>query len=65
MEPRDKRLLEYLQAGYHLSSVDGVHYGFGTDLRKVISNLRKLGYQVKDVWEKRNGKKFKRYFIER
>lgn len=65
MADKDRKLLEYFQAGYHLTAVDGVRYGFGTDLRKRVSNLRKCGYQIRFVWEKRGESRFKRYFMDR
>jgi hypothetical protein len=63
MKPKTKRLLEYLQAGYKLSTLDGVRYGVGVDLRKRVSELRQLGYSVRSVWEKGDGVRYKRYFL--
>lgn len=63
MKPKTKLLLEYLQAGYKLSTLDGVRYGIGVDLRKRVSELKQLGYSVRSNWESNGISRYKRYFL--
>jgi hypothetical protein len=37
--------------------------GAGTELRKVVSDLVKQGYNIKDKWVYRSGRRFKKYFF--
>lgn len=65
MKPKTKKVLEYLQAGYRLTSLEAVRLGLGIDFRKRVSELRALGYQIGSMWEYANGCNFKRYFLEK
>ena len=40
-----------------------MHEGGGTDVRKYISNLRSMGVEITDRWEKKDKIRFKRYFL--
>lgn len=34
-----------------------------TELRKIVSRLKRAGYNIADEWKERNGVRFKEYFI--
>lgn len=58
-------ILDLLKQGLHLSELDGLRLGYGTSFRTRISELRKMGYTIKDYFDKSDsGARFKRYYIE-
>ena len=61
------KILEYLQAGGELTSLTMLHKFGCIDGRKRISELRRLGYPVKDRPGFNDGtrKHYKIYYIER
>ena len=60
-----KKILSLLQQGLHLSELDGLQYGYGTSFRTRVSELRAMGYKIKDHFvTPENGARFKRYYLE-
>lgn len=59
------KILSLLNKGFHLSELDGLHYGYGTSFRTRISELRKQGHKIKDYFvDAPSGARFKKYHIE-
>jgi len=59
-----KKALELMQKGIRLSELSGLQYGLGTSLRTRISELRAMGYDIKDEFvESFTGSRYKEYFI--
>ncbi len=60
-----KKILELLLQSERLSELKGLQLGLGTSLRTRISELRKLGYDIKDEFVKSStGAIYKEYFLE-
>ena len=58
------RILELLKQGKHLSELDGLRLNYGTSFRTRISELRKMGHDIKDYFDKApSGARFKRYYM--
>ena len=55
--------LEYLGV-VGATGMDLIRWGAGVDYRKRISELRRDGYNITARWERKNGSRFKRYFLE-
>lgn len=63
MTPQQTKIVSYLSLGKY-SVYELLMRGCGYESRKRISELRKMGYTIKDVWEKQGRLRFKKYFIE-
>lgn len=60
-----QQILKLLLQGERLSELKGLQLGLGTSLRTRISELRKLGYSIKDEFVKSpTGARYKEYFME-
>ena len=60
-----ERALILMQNGHELSELKGLTLGLGTSLRTRISELRKIGHDIKDKWEHSEyGSRYKVYFME-
>ena len=60
-----QRALILMQNGQELSELKGLTLGLGTSLRTRISELRKLGHDIKDKWEDSGfGSRYKVYFMD-
>ncbi len=66
LQPLQKAILDHLENGYKLSVCTAAQQFLTGDLRKIISDLRKLGNPIKDDWKvSSTGKRYKIYYIER
>lgn len=53
------------ERGERLTTLTGNQIGHTVDFRKVVSELRDEGFQIKDYWDKApDGRKFKIYYHE-
>lgn len=69
MESDNKQILKHLLAGLSLTKAEAYRLGYGISLNSRISDLRKLGYPIKDEWMKKtnaSGKelRFKAYYMD-
>lgn len=67
MEQSDNKSPKLLikRAFERLTTLTGNQIGHTVDFRKVVSELRDEGFQIKDYWEKApDGRKFKIYYHE-
>lgn len=63
MKTREDKVLSLLQTGKEYSSVDLLMEGCGSEGRKIISTLRRQGYNIRDRWKRRAGSRFKVYYL--
>ena len=63
MTPQQEKIINYLSQDEY-SAVDLLMRGCGSEARKHISDLRKMGYEIKDKWVKRGKSRFKKYYME-
>lgn len=68
MESDNKKILKHLLAGLSLTKAEAYRLGYGISINSRISELRQMGYPIKDQWMKRtndDGKelRFKAYFM--
>lgn len=63
---RKQQILNLLEESENgVTVIEAIRMHCGTELRKNVSDLIKDGYQISSVWEKSNGIRFKRYFINK
>ncbi|MDM5264702.1 hypothetical protein PF327_10895 [Sulfurovum sp. XTW-4] len=59
-----KKALQMMQGGIRLSELKGLRMGLGSSLRTRISELRAMGYDIRDEFVKApSGARFKEYFM--
>lgn len=63
MNTAQNLILDYFMRGHSLTVVSCRERFHTTELRRVVSRLRKRGYDVIGRWKTENGYRFKRYFI--
>jgi len=61
MKTREDKLLSLLKTGKEYSAVEMLMNGVGSEGRKLISTLRRQGYNIKDRWKNVAGRRFKVY----
>lgn len=57
-------ILEHFLAGKTLSTFEAYETYNITTLGQRCTELRERGHKVKDKWEKKNGKTYKRYWMD-
>lgn len=63
-QTKQARLLQHLQSGKSITSLDAVKLVGTTRLSGYIHRLRQQGYRIDDVLEKaKDGTHYKRYFL--
>lgn len=63
MTPQQTKIIELLETGEKYTVVDFLRYANTTEGRKLISSLRRQGYDIKSNWRSGNGKKWKEYYL--
>ena len=63
MKHNQQRIRSLLEKGKRLTVVSVLRIVGTIELRVYISKLRREGLNIKGDWTKRNGKKFKIYYI--
>jgi len=58
-----KKALDFMLDGIHLSELKGLSLGLGTSLRTRISELRAIGYDVRDNKIPHKGHYYKEYYL--
>jgi hypothetical protein len=63
MTPQETKIMELLETGDKYTVVDFLFNANTTEARKIISGLRKQGYEIKSEWKSGNGKWWKVYYL--
>lgn len=63
MTPLQTRVMELLETGAKYTVVDFLRYANTTEARKVISVLKREGYDIKSNWKSGRGKRWKEYYL--
>jgi hypothetical protein len=63
MTPLQTKIYELLETGEKYTVVEFLRYAHTTEARKVISDLKKEGYEIKSNWRSGNGKRWKEYYL--
>jgi predicted TPR repeat methyltransferase len=63
MTPLQTKIMELLETGEKYTVVDFLRYAHTTESRKIISDLKKEGFEIKSTWKSGNGKKWKEYYL--
>jgi hypothetical protein len=59
-------VLAYLQTGGSLTVIECINRFHSTELRRVISRLRKAGHRIADTFENADdGAMYKRYYLQK
>ena len=61
---QQSRILDYLKTGKSLTTFEAYDILNITTLGQRCTDLRRAGYDIKDTWEEKNGKRYKRYFMD-
>lgn len=57
------KVLQYIQRNGSITSLECALYLRVMDLQGVVRDLKKIGYNIVDVWEKSDNAIYKRYFL--
>lgn len=49
-------------AGMRMTTAQGNRIGCTVDFRKIISRLKREGFEVKSFWNEKNGRRWKTYY---
>lgn len=63
MESQNATILKWFKNGGSLTSLEAFSLCGSTRLAARIKDLREAGNNIKDMWVKSNGKRFKRYSL--
>ena len=61
---QQSRILDYLKTGKSLTTFEAYDIFGMTTLGQRCTDLRREGYPIKDTWEEKNGKRYKRYSLD-
>ncbi len=66
MTPQQSKILEWLEYKAEDGSTvfEMTMQHLGTEARKRISELKRMGYPITSVWQSTNGRHYKKYFIK-
>ena len=53
-----------LKSGMRLTTAQGNRIGCTVDFRKIVSRLKREGFEVKSFWNEKNGRRWKTYYYE-
>lgn len=56
------RIRRALESGIRMTTAQGNRIGRTVDFRKVVSRLRRNGFDVRSYWNERNGRRWKTYY---
>ena len=59
------KIIDFLAAGHRASKLQLIKRGYGTKPDTRISELRAEGHDIRDEWVRRNGTRYKRYWLAR
>lgn len=58
------RIRTALKSGMRLTTAQGNKIGSTVDFRKIISLLKREGFEVESFWNEKNGRRWKTYYYE-
>ena len=61
---QQQRILDYLKQGKSLTTFEAYDILGITTLGQRCTDMRRQGIPIKDTWEEKNGKRYKRYFMD-
>lgn len=56
------RIQMALKSGMYLTTAQGNRIGSTVDFRKIISLLKREGFEVKSFWNEKSGRRWKTYY---
>lgn len=65
LKGRKKQVYQALESrgSQGLTVIEAMQLGLGTELRRIITSLIRLGYNIEKKWEYKLGKRFIRYIL--
>ena len=60
---QEDAIIRHFKCGKTLTALEALDLGLGMRLASRISNLKELGFDIRDQWVNHNGKRFKRYWL--
>lgn len=62
---RKQQILDLLEekGDQGLTVIESIKRGCGTEMRRIITTLKRDGYNIESKWEKNGNIKYKRYYL--